>query len=327
MAHTAASTSPPTNCPVCNSSSLTRRFCVNGFDILQCEGCRFEFAWPIPSEEQLGKFYENSYVCGQEVSRRDFSQISLLNEIGKRKPSGRLLEIGCGKGLLLLEAKKRGYAAEGVELSPSSAAEARALSGVPIHCEALEAFTERQTRGSYDVVVARHVIEHLRDPAATLKVIHSLLRPGGLVALVVPNIRGLASRAFGRDWEWMCPPIHLHYFSAKSLRLSLTSLHFHDIKMRTRRGDAKNFYLAAGVAGIKKLGLDKGVRDLLAAPEASRPPSEIDPHPPQAIDTRSLPWRVAVSSTRLLYGLTFPLHWLTWIAGLGEQIEAFALAG
>ncbi len=250
----------------------------------------------------------------------------LMDEIGKFKPSGRLLEIGCGKGLLLREARTRGYAAEGVELSPSSAEEARLLSSVPIHCEALETFAERQPSAGYDVVVARHVIEHLRDPAGAIRTMHSLLLPGGLLALIVPNGRALASRAFGRHWEWMAPPIHLHYFSAKSLKLLLTSLHFRQVKTWTRKGDAKNFYLAAAIAAVNGLGLDKAVRELIATPSDTRRPSEIDPSPPKAIDRNSTAWRLALASTQALYGLTLPFFWLTWKAGLGEQLEIFALA-
>jgi hypothetical protein len=85
-------------------------------------------------------------------------------------------------------------------------------------------------------------LEHTQDPRAQLTRIHALLKPGGVLALAVPNIRSLGARLAGRSWPWIAPPAHLWYFSSTTLARLLSQCGFEILEIRTLRGDGNNLY-------------------------------------------------------------------------------------
>ena len=108
---------------------------------------------------------------------------------------GRLLEIGCGPGLLLAHFRDAGYDVEGVELCAADAAQGRERYGLPIregHVEALPL-----ERGRYDAVVMINVLEHILDPAAVLSRACDVLRPGGCMVAGVPVVDSPYARLLG----------------------------------------------------------------------------------------------------------------------------------
>src|SRR3954452_6818432 len=98
----------------------------------------------------------------EEVGRRATAR-RLRDLIGARVPAGRLLDVGCGPGLLLDEARRCGYAPVGLEVSRAAARHATEVLGLDVRgfpfeaCEPLERF---------DVVVLADVLEPLEDPRA-----------------------------------------------------------------------------------------------------------------------------------------------------------------
>ena len=311
-------------CNACGGKDLVTGFSAGQFLIKACKSCGLKVATPIPTEHQLQEYYAKSYSYSiMPIEECTVVETRLLDEIAALKPSGKLLEIGCGKGFLLRAAKQIGFSAQGVELSPTSAEAARKNAGVPVFCGTTEEYLQTGKSHMFDVVIARHCIEHLRDPRATLCKIGEMLAPGGMIAIVVPNSSSLASRLFGRYWEWMCPPAHLFHFSPKSLNALLASLQFEKIKMRTRRGDARNLYLEALVATAKALGGNRWLRTKLGRSDKQLQSSELVPDPPRIWNRRHIIYRVLSGCTELIYILTYPLFFLSWCWGLGEELEAF----
>ena len=84
-------------------------------------------------------------------------------------PAGRLLDVGCGHGLLLDEARRRGYEVSGLELSRAAAGYARDVLGLEVDEAAGRGVRRRGRPTRYDVIVLADVIEHLDDPAAALR--------------------------------------------------------------------------------------------------------------------------------------------------------------
>jgi SAM-dependent methyltransferase len=133
--------------------------------------------------------------------------------LGHSKPD-RLLEIGCGGGFFLAEARRAGIDASGVELSPIAARYARERLGVPVTSGAFEC---TELASGFDAVCAFHMLEHVADPAALVGKVHALLRSGGLFLLEVPNIESAGARRHGSGWPALQPRYHRWHFATEVL--------------------------------------------------------------------------------------------------------------
>ena len=228
-------------------------------------------------------------------------------------PAGRLLEVGASWGLFLEEAAQAGYACSGIELAQECAELVRAQLGIPVFCGTIEQYAATDP-APFDVIVMRHCLEHMADPKAALAIARSLLKPDGMLLVVVPNVRSLAARAFGRQWEWMVPPNHLYYFSSATLQALLAQARFSTVRSRTVRGDAMNFVHGAIAAGAKAAGVVKAGRE--QAQRAGRSVVTVDPSGRLN--------QVIRGSTEAFYFVLSPAFMLLERAGLGEQLEIFA---
>lgn len=126
----------------------------------------------------------------------------------------RLLDVGCGSGELLTRMRARGWVVIGVEPDPKAAVGAR-QSGLDVRDGML---ADAQFDGeTFDAVVLSHVIEHVHDPIALVRECRRVLRPGGTLVVLTPNLASLGHRRFGPDWRGLEPPRHLHVFSMRAL--------------------------------------------------------------------------------------------------------------
>ena len=66
-----------------------------------------------------------------------------------------------------------------------------------------------------------HVLEHLPDPVAQLRRIGTALKPGGIVAIEVPNYASAVARRMGRAWPSLEPDVHVSQFTPETLRKAL----------------------------------------------------------------------------------------------------------
>ena len=154
------------------------------------------------------------YVATSETRRRQMQ--SLLRTVTKFKENGRLLDVGAGTGLLVEEACKLGFDAEGVE--PSRALQAAAAAKhLPVH---LGVIPSREISGSYDIVTAIDVIEHVDKPLDLLRAIRDLLATDGIGVLVTPDVGSITARVMRRNW-WHFRPAHIGYFDRNTIGLSL----------------------------------------------------------------------------------------------------------
>jgi len=131
----------------------------------------------------------------------------------------RLLEIGCGTGCFLDEARRAGWECEGVEVSEYAAERAR-LRGLNVLCRPIEELA--LPNEAFDAVVLWDVIEHVRDPAGVIGLAGAALRGGGILALSTGDLTSLCARFCGPSWHLFNLPEHLFFFSPRSLELLLT---------------------------------------------------------------------------------------------------------
>jgi 2-polyprenyl-3-methyl-5-hydroxy-6-metoxy-1,4-benzoquinol methylase len=106
------------------------------------------------------------------------------------KRTGRVLEVGCGRGgtLAWLKATGRARWVVGIELFADAAAVARTKLD-ELHEGDVDQHIDILAPGSFDLILCLDVLEHLVDPWATLRRLQSLLRPGGQLIASLPNIR------------------------------------------------------------------------------------------------------------------------------------------
>ncbi|AMJ59884.1 class I SAM-dependent methyltransferase [Bosea sp. PAMC 26642] len=99
--------------------------------------------------------------------------------------AGRALDLASGTGVISLLLAELGYSVTGLDLSEAMLARARAkTAGKPIKLYAGDAEDTLEAGESYDVVVTRHLVWTLPDPAAALREWFRVLKPGGRVAIV-----------------------------------------------------------------------------------------------------------------------------------------------
>jgi 2-polyprenyl-3-methyl-5-hydroxy-6-metoxy-1,4-benzoquinol methylase len=129
----------------------------------------------------------------------------------------RYLEVGCAFGHQLFCARRRGWNVIGVDYSLPAVNWIKEHLGIDaIHGTVIEV-AESVPANSIDIVLMSHVLEHVTRPTEAISTVVSLLRPGGIVAIYVPNGGGLQARHDFSKWEWIDFPGHLYYFSPDTL--------------------------------------------------------------------------------------------------------------
>jgi 2-polyprenyl-3-methyl-5-hydroxy-6-metoxy-1,4-benzoquinol methylase len=158
-------------------------------------------------------------------------------------PLGRILDVGCGNGNRLVSFQKLGWDAEGQEVDPNAASEARNVSGVPVHLGPLEevGFPD----ASFDVVTGSHVIEHAYDPVSLLKECRRILRPEGILVITTPNGESYGHGRFRASWRGLEPPRHLHLFSRQTLLQTAVQAGFVKCDTWTTAVNASGFVLGS----------------------------------------------------------------------------------
>jgi len=136
--------------------------------------------------------------------------------IGRTSPSSNIIEIGASTGEFLHELRKNGR---------------KFLTGVDINSEIAKIAKDRYNLNflvgqlenlnlparSFDMVIMRHVLEHLPDPVLTMKTVANILKPEGYCIITVPNIDSHTSRIFGPDWYGYQIPRHFFLFPQHTL--------------------------------------------------------------------------------------------------------------
>src|ERR687896_786938 len=118
-------------------------------DLYACVECGTVQQPSLPAAAELAGIYrdmsDDAYLA-EEPGRRATAR-RLLDLIGRYAPAGRLLDVGCGHGLLLDEARSRGYEVAGIELSAGAAEYARDVLGLDVLEQPLERFAAGRADG------------------------------------------------------------------------------------------------------------------------------------------------------------------------------------
>ena len=215
-------------CPACGRNAAgegLERY--SKYALHECGGCGLQF-WE-PRRMPDGRWYEQVYA--------DRDAAVMLLEPGHRfflsdaraPGRGRLLDIGCGTGNFLAAARGAGYEVTGIELNANAARVAREHFGLQ-RVFALEPgeFARRHPEERFDVVTFFEVLEHQAEPRGFLEEAKACLRPGGHVALSVPNRERWQTGVDVLDY----PPNHFLRWNAASLGRFLEAAGFEMLTVR-----------------------------------------------------------------------------------------------
>jgi SAM-dependent methyltransferase len=213
------------------------------FDVHVCTACASGLTTPLVELGELDRFYPSEYGAFDLPThpalraaattlfrfryRRALRRLPL--NVLRDRPSGRLLDVGSGRGDLGVIAKELGWKTTGLEPSADAAAAARSR-GVRTEVGTL---ATAELESPYDVVVFQHSLEHVVDPLADLRRAGELLERGGAVLVTVPNFGSWQARRFGDAWFHLDLPRHRAHFTTVGLLRLLERAGFADARTAT----------------------------------------------------------------------------------------------
>lgn len=191
-----------------------------------CAQCVHAYLDPVPTKKAIDDFYSrhyNYYTSPMEsqgltrgIMEKPLQHIrSMIQKYyGKRKV--KIADVGGSDGYSLYQLKD--LASDHLLIEPSHYA---AIIAQKYGIKTAEMFMNEKTanvyKGQFDVVISRHVIEHLEDPRAFMQQLLQLTRPGGIVIIETPDLQRILKDLLVRVLSLQ----HLHYFSDYSLKVLL----------------------------------------------------------------------------------------------------------
>jgi SAM-dependent methyltransferase len=240
------------------------------WEIYHCTRCRHLFQYPIPQEEDLLQFYPRWYYAHQPPNT-DFTPrglrhrrawlrshylkycrayqhlqcgayplLAFLDYGLQRKPlhfgvprfqqGGRLLDYGSGAGHTVAFMQYLGWQAEGIEIN-AAAAQVGKDAGLSIHHGSIETLEDRSD--CYDHIMSSHCVEHVPDVWRLFRAFFAALKPGGVLAIEVPNAQAVAMERYQEFYYYVTMPVHVHIFTPDSILFLARSVGFVDIETAT----------------------------------------------------------------------------------------------
>jgi len=219
---------------------------VPEFEVIQCKKCSLTFInseadiKPATRKDDIEGHYFSLEAMYRQKAQRDWKQLQAWWRDGapSSNSGGSVLDVGCGIGLFVEEAKRHGWQAYGVEMNPAAVQYAREHGNLQVTEHDAEDRLPFQSN-SIDVVTLFGVIEHLEEPAKALTEGYRVLRPGGVLMIQTPTEDGLLRSA--ARWLYRLSAgrfvflVHQLYslhgghnvcFSRRSLRILLEQLGF-----------------------------------------------------------------------------------------------------
>lgn len=184
-----------------------------------CAACGAATTDPPPDAGELARAYDDWYRPEHEA-RFSFAGDAILgrtrgllaSRIDAIAPPGPVLDVGAGDGTLVDALRARGRDTTGVERNPRRTD----FRDTPLS----------EIEGEWAAVVFWHSLEHLPEPGEAVAQTARLLKPGGIVAIAVPNTASLQAEAFGDRWLHLDLPRHLVHLSTTSLTTGLAKRGF-----------------------------------------------------------------------------------------------------
>jgi len=238
-------------CPVCFSDDINFDFSKKDKNLKTpdnfyiCRNCGIFFIQNrLPLEFLNDKFYSrrkevsfDHLLLRKKHLKRIADEVMAFFQVSKNYKI-KILDIGCGWGLLLRYFKERGCLVYGVDVSESACRQTRELLGIDtVFCGEVTGLDLK--REYFDAITLTDVLEHLYNPNFYFEKIYELLKPGGIFAIRTPNEGSLMRRVFASKWH-LFSPRHISLYNKKSLKKILKVHYFGILKIKAERESFKN---------------------------------------------------------------------------------------
>jgi len=220
-----------TKCLITNAQDL---YPLKGYEknyLVKSKSSGFVFCSKIPTEEEILNHYNNypiGYGADSTITTIRINEV--LDGFEKFRKNNKMLDVGCGPGLFLIEAKKRGWEVYGTEFTDKQLAY---LKDKGINTLKGKLTNNSFEDGLFDVIISSEVIAHINNPVEEMQQFHRLLRKGGVVYITTPNFNALERYLLKGDYEIIEYPEHLSYYTPTTINLLLTNNGFEKLKITT----------------------------------------------------------------------------------------------
>lgn len=222
------------SCDICGSGRSRPLFTKEGFVHVRCSDCGLVYVNPRLTDHLDGQIFAGTAEMGDDsLNTAQINKFVIeLKQLDKFKRTGRILEIGPGKGWFLQQALNLGWETWAVEVNVKAITRLRQIGIQRVISGSADSF--HVPEGHFDVVRMWDVIEHLQHPIKTLKLSCLALRTGGIIRLSTTNFASLSRMINGPDWVYLNGADHITLFEPNTISLALKIAGFSDIRIRTR---------------------------------------------------------------------------------------------
>lgn len=222
-------------CAFCNGEDNKPFDKSQGWTIVECTKCGFKFTNPRPTAEELPKFYDRDYYLDEEIfgesyqedggAESDFIYPKRITELENWfSERGKVLELGAARGGYVNALAKRGWKAQGIDISEYAVGFGRKRYGVDLIAGTLESVDFQDT---FDAIVMYQVLEHVPSPKKILEESYGLLNENGIIVIEVPNLESFDMKINKKRKMYSYDlPRHLSHFSPGFLQSELEKLGF-----------------------------------------------------------------------------------------------------
>jgi len=213
------------------------------YQIVKCTECDLVYTNPRFTTEELEVVYSSEKIIGGVYRNFDYLfdanapdilratekgvtfdpkmyqwKFDIIQKYCIENPSKlRLLDVGCGDGRFVFDALQRGYQVTGIDLSPDrveQGMERYQFEAGTLRCMNVDEFSAGE---KFDIVVMWDLIEHVESPSAVMKNLQKIAHDDTVFFILTMSLDSLTYKLFKRDWYYINPTQHLHYFSHSTM--------------------------------------------------------------------------------------------------------------
>ena len=239
------------SCLICQSKNISGLRKYERHFLNYCLNCGFVFSERIPTHRELEEHYKgysrDDYLSPLTIKRYN----ELLDYFEPYRKTNNLLDIGCGMGYFLEEAKKRGWDVFGTEFTDAAI---KICKQKDISMKKGVFNPKNYKIKAFDIITSFEVIEHINNPLFEVANYYEVLRKNGMLYITTPNFNSLLRYRMQENYNVITYPEHLSYYTPKTINnlLILTgfkksfskSTGFSITRLRTSQGKSNQKYIS-----------------------------------------------------------------------------------